>query len=351
MLSFALRVLVREGVKSKLLFRSSSFPERRKERLARKPSISNQSNLPVIIRDQHQITPARHDPSSLRCNGPLYGCVYTGGGRGEEGAEKGEGKRAWICALGGGQHPPEWESPPPSALGAARASGAESSWAGAKRGAWPSAPPPPPADISLPSPLCSSWASLTGGKLIINRVKLIKGLGARWGRSESSSPSSRPRCIRLPAGSGRERGLAAADAGKLQGSPALEEGRKRAARTGEGEESSGCSNKPRWVADCNQDRPRYQQRLLQARTGSEAGSAQLGGCMCTKPGPESCPRAVLRTQGQPFLPLPSPPPPPPLSPTAIGLCHGGSGETHGTRPGQRKPQPPAPRSRGRGSPG
>lgn len=96
MLSFALRVLVREGVKSKLLFRSSCFPERRKERLARKPSISNQSNLPVIICDQHQITPARHDPSSLRCNGPLYGCVYTGGGRGEKGRER-KRERESVC--------------------------------------------------------------------------------------------------------------------------------------------------------------------------------------------------------------------------------------------------------------
>lgn len=112
--------VVREGVKSELLFRSSCFPERRKERLARKPSISNQSNLPVIICDQHQITPARHDPSSLRCNGPLYGCVYTGGGRGEKGRERKRERESVcvdVCARGEPHHSPQWESPPPPALG------------------------------------------------------------------------------------------------------------------------------------------------------------------------------------------------------------------------------------------
>lgn len=209
MLSFALRVLVREGVKTKPLFRSSCFPERRKERLARKPSISNQSNLPVIICDQHQITPARHDPSSLRCNGPLYGCVYTGGGRGEKRRER-KRERESVCVDGGGgrrgggrisHRNGNRRLSGLSASGAARASGAESCWAGAERGAWHTAPPPPPTDISLPSPPPrSSWASLTGVKLIINRVKLIKGLGARWGCSESPSPSpSRPLRIRLPA--------------------------------------------------------------------------------------------------------------------------------------------------------
>ncbi|XP_050832695.1 uncharacterized protein LOC127059800 [Serinus canaria] len=39
-----------------------------------------------------------------------------------------------------------------------------------------------------------------------------------------------------------------------------------------------------------------------------------------------------------------PPGPPRFSPTVISLCHGGSGEPQGTRPGQRTPQPPALRS-------
>lgn len=93
--------------------RAARFPERRKERLARKPSISNQSNLPVIICDQHQITPARHDPSSLRCDGPLYGCVYTGGGRRGKGRErKGEsesGRGGLGSHRNGARSPP---SPP-----------------------------------------------------------------------------------------------------------------------------------------------------------------------------------------------------------------------------------------------
>lgn len=206
MLSFALRVLVREGVKSKLLFRSSCFPERRKERLARKPSISNQSNLPVIICDQHQITPARHDPSSLRCNGPLYGCVYTGGGRGEKGRER-KRERESVCrcvceggtasftgmgiAASPGSRRTELPEPAEPKVAGPGLSG-EPGTRPRRRLRLTSASPPPPR---------SSWASLTGVKLIINRVKLIKGLGARWGRSESPSPT-RSLCIRLPTGSG-----------------------------------------------------------------------------------------------------------------------------------------------------
>lgn len=158
----------------------------------------------MIICDQHQITPARHDPSSLRCNGPLYGCIYRGGGRREKGRER-KRKRESVCGcvcvsstgMGIAASPQSWGAR------AARATGDESCWAGSEWGAWHTAPPTPPTDISLPLPHPRlSWASLTGVKLIINRVKLIKGLGARWGRSESLSPSpSRPLRIRLPAGS------------------------------------------------------------------------------------------------------------------------------------------------------
>lgn len=225
MLSFALRVLVREGVKSKLLFRSSCFPERRKERLARKPSISNQSNLPVIICDQHQITPARHDPSSLRCNGPLYGCVYTGGGRGEEGegAEKREGERVWMCVRGGG---------PASSTGMGIAASpgsrslpepAEPKVAGPGLSGEPGTRPRRRLRLtsaSPPPPLRSSWASLTGVKLIINRVKLIKGLGARWGRLGEPFPFPGRSASASPPAAARERGLAAAaEPGEAPGQP------------------------------------------------------------------------------------------------------------------------------------
>lgn len=131
--------LVREGVKSeRAVCRWSRFPER----LAGKPSISNQSDLPVIICDQHQITPARHDPSSPRCDGPFYGCVYAGGGRGEGGGsgEEGAGAREW-----GGGHPPQWEPQPPRLLER------RSRKLPGRGCAWQRAPPPPPA-ISLPSP-------------------------------------------------------------------------------------------------------------------------------------------------------------------------------------------------------
>ncbi|XP_074889669.1 uncharacterized protein LOC142033570 isoform X2 [Buteo buteo] len=326
MLSFALRVLVREGVKSKLLFRSSCFPERRKERLARKPSISNQSNLPVIICDQHQITPARHDPSSLRCNGPLYGCVYTGGGRGEKGRERKreKGERVWMCVRGGGRiihRNGNRRLPRLSASGAGRASGAETCWAGAERGAWHTAPPPPPTDISLPSPAPrSSWASSTGVKLIINRVKLIKGLGARGGRSESSSPfpaAPHPPPRRQRPGSGDR--PPPPNRGSSGAAQPEQEGKGRRG-TGEGgrKAAAAAANPAGWLTGTESGRASGGGG---GRRGLAPGLARLGAagcvcacvcvcmCVCTKPGPGSCPRAVLGTTRPAF-----PPPPPPALP-------------------------------------
>ncbi|KAM9627426.1 uncharacterized protein ACIBXB_017313 isoform 4-T5 [Morphnus guianensis] len=355
MLSFALRVLVREGVKSKLLFRSSCFPERRKERLARKPSISNQSNLPVIICDQHQITPARHDPSSLRCNGPLYGCVYTGGGRGEKGRERKreKGERVWMCVRGGGRiihRNGNRRLPRLSASGAGRASGAETCWAGAERGAWHTAPPPPPTDISLPSPAPrSSWASSTGVKLIINRVKLIKGLGARWGRSESPSPS-RPLRIRLPAGSGPGAGTGRRRrrTGGAPGQPSPSRKEKGGGDRGGGRKAAAAAANPAGRLTVTESG----RASGGGRRGLAPGLARLGaaGCVCVCVCVYVCVQSRVpgAARGRCSAPQGQPPPPPPprSSPTAISLCHGGSGEPQGTRPGQRTPQPPAPWRRG-----
>ncbi|XP_074390635.1 uncharacterized protein LOC141728131 [Zonotrichia albicollis] len=253
-----------------------------------------------------------------------------------------------MCVRGGDRIIPrhgDRRLPRLPASGAARASGAETCRAGAERGAWHTAPPPPPLTSASPPPPRSSWASLTGVKLIINRVKLIKGLGARWGRSESPSPSRALR-IRLPAGSGPAAGTdrrrrAGAAPGQL--SPSRKE-------KGGGDRGGG-----RRAAAAASPAGRLAATEI-GRTGSGGGrrglargwlgSAQLGVCVrvcvcvcvCVQSRVPGAARGrCSAAQGQT-------PRPPCLSPAAISLCHGGSGEPQGTRPGQRTPQPPAPRS-------
>lgn len=182
--------------------------------------------------------------------------------RGGSGKERRESVCGWMCVRGGGRiihRNGNRRLPRLSASGAGRASGAETCWAGAERGAWHTAPPPPPTDISLPSPAPrSSWASSTGVKLIINRVKLIKGLGARGGRSESPSlfpaaPQPLPRRQR-PGSGNRPPPPPPPNRGSSGAAQPEQEGKGRRG-PGRGEEGGGCSGEPRWVADCNRERP------------------------------------------------------------------------------------------------
>ena len=198
--------------------------------------------------------------------------------------------------------------------------GAESCRAGAAPGSGPRRLRLPSAS---PPPAGSSGASLTGVKLIINRVKLIKGLCARWGAGRALpllSGSGKPPALGAPGAPGpsrKEKG-----GGERGGG-----GRRRRRRLQQQQQQQ---QQPRWWLTASESGGGSSRRGL---APGWLGSAQLGVRVRVQSrSPGAARGRCSAPQRQPPPPFPALPPPPPAE---ISLCHGRSGEPQGTRPGRR----------------
>ena len=175
--------------------------------------------------------------------------------------------------------------------------GAESCRAGAAPGSGPRRLRLPSAS---PPPAGSSGASLTGVKLIINRVKLIKGLCARWGAG---------RALPLLSGSGKPPALGA------PGAPGPSRKEKGGGERGGG----GRRRRRRLQQQQQQQQPRWWLTASESGGGSSRrglapgwlGSAQLGVRVRVQSrSPGAARGRCSAPQRQPPPPFPALPPPP-----------------------------------------
>ena len=177
--------------------------------------------------------------------------------------------------------------------------GAESCRAGAAPGSGPRRLRLPSAS---PPPAGSSGASLTGVKLIINRVKLIKGLCARWGAGRALpllSGSGKPPALGAPGAPGpsrKEKG-----GGERGGG-----GRRRRRRLQQQQQQQ---QQPRWWLTASESGGGSSRRGL---APGWLGSAQLGVRVRVQSrSPGAARGRCSAPQRQPPPPFPALPPPPP----------------------------------------